>query len=71
MHRAIGSSVPGNHAKVSFGGSLVNELLESGKYVLVNSLDKVTGGPWTRIYPANPNKKSVLDLVTVSEGQVR
>ena len=68
LNRAIGPIVPGYNARVSYGGKLVNSLLENEKYVLLNSLEKVIGGPWTREDPANPDSKSVLDLVIVSKG---
>ena len=66
LNRHIGDIVKGNeNDKVSFGGLLVRELLETGNYVLVNASNKVKGGPFTRYDPAYPgrdDKKSVLDL---------
>ena len=52
LNRHLGSEIPGNSSKVSYGGELVNEFLESGKYVLVNSTEKVKEGPGLgRIHP--------------------
>ena len=55
--------------KVTFGGQLVKDLLETEKYVLVNSTDKVEGGPFTRYDPSDPkcvDKMSCLELVIIS-----
>ena len=64
------SGIKDNNPKVSFGGKLVLELISEGNYCLVNSLVKCDGGPFTREEPNNPNVKSCLDLVIVSEGLV-
>ena len=70
FNRKIGNLVPGNkNAKESLGGSLIRQFIESGRYCLLNSSDKVIGGPFTRYDPANPSdesKRSVLDLCLVS-----
>ena len=67
FNRKIGKLVPGNNDDVeSYGGSLIRQLIETGRYVLVNASDKVKGGPFTRYDPGDPNNKSVLDLVIVS-----
>ena len=61
--------VNGNHEKVSNGGALVREMLSVGKYVLVNAMEKVQGGPFTRYEPNDFNcreKRSCLDLAIVS-----
>ena len=63
---ADNNGVPGNHEKVSFGGQLVRELLEDEEYVLLNSIPRAEGGPWTWVSRANPNIKSCIDLVIVS-----
>ena len=67
-NRHLGSLIPGNIEKVSHGGELMKELLETDKYVLLNSSSKSRNGPWTRIDPADEENKSVLDLVIVSTG---
>ena len=69
MNKHVGDIIPGNHEKCSFGGKLVKNLLNSGKYVLVNASSKVEGGPFTRYDPSKPNdegRKSCLELVIVS-----
>ena len=56
--------------KVLFGGKLVEDLLATEKYVLINSSDKVIIGPYTRYDPSAPDKdskKSVLDLFIISK----
>ena len=48
---------------------MIRQLIETGRYLLLNALEKARGGPYTRYDPADPNdndKKSVLDLVIVS-----
>ena len=70
-NRAIGAGnlgIPGNHPRVSFGGTLVRELLEDQEYTLVNGLDLVQGGPWTWESAADSKIRSCLDLVIVSAG---
>ena len=57
---------PEKEDKPSYGGQLVNEFLDSGKYILMNNSKKTLGGPWTRINPANKDNRSVLDLVIIS-----
>ena len=70
FNRKIGDLVPRNNSESeSYGGSLIRQLIETGRYILVNASDKVKGGPFTRYDPGDPNnnsKKSVLDLVIVS-----
>ena len=68
-NKAVGDIIPGNNAKVSHGGSLVRQFLES-QYVLVDSTTKTINGPFTRYDPSAPQdveKKSTLDLVIVSK----
>ena len=65
-NRHLGSIIPGNNDKVSYGGELIKTLLETEKYVLMNASEKLRGGIWTRIDPADADIKSVLDLVIVS-----
>ena len=69
MNKHVGDIIEGNSDKITFGGQLIRDLLKSNKYLLVNSSNKVIGGPHTRYDPANPHKverKSCLDLVIVS-----
>ena len=66
FNRNLGIS-PDKEDNPSHGGSLVNEFVESGKYVLLNNSQKVVGGPWTRVNPADKENKSILDLVIISE----
>ena len=51
---------------ISFGGSLVRDLLASEEYILVNNSDKTKGGPLPRFDPANKENKSCLELVIIS-----
>ena len=71
FNKHVGDVIKGNESdKVSFGGQLVRDFLENGKYVLVNATKKVIGGPFTRFDPADPNnvdKKSVLSFCIVSQ----
>ena len=63
-NRAVGcdkNGVVGNKSKISYGGGLVRDLIESGDYFMMNSLDLVEGGPWTREDPAF-GTMSCLDL---------
>ena len=60
-----------DYDKASNGGRLILDLLESKRYELVNSSEKVINGPYTHYSPESPNndtKKSVLDLFIVSTG---
>ena len=59
--------VSGNFPEISQGGTYVRSLFFSGKYILANNLSKCRGGPFTRFDPANPDNKTVLDLVSGSE----
>ena len=59
-----------DNGKENHGGKLVNELLSTQDYVLLNNTNKTTGGPYTRYSPEDPDdesKKSMLDLVIVSK----
>ena len=69
MNKHVGNIIKDNHTKVSHGGKLLRELLNTKKYILVNSTNKVKGGPFTRYNPSNPDDdefKSCLDLIIVS-----
>lgn len=50
LNRAVGSDswgVKGNKDKISHGGELIRSLLKTKRYILINNLDLVQGGPWT------------------------
>ena len=69
MNRAIGDGkygVKGNKSKISFGGGLIRNMLKEDRYILINSLDIVTGGPWTWTDRKDNNRKSCLDLAIMS-----
>ena len=70
LNKHIGDLVQGNSSKVSYGGKLLRDFLEEKEYVLVNSMSKVIGGPFTRYDPSVPNRndmKSCLDLIIISK----
>ena len=71
FNKHIGTIINENHEKVSEGGKLILDFLNNDDYVLLNSLsDKVTGGPFTRLEPSDPDnnsKKSCLDFIIVSK----
>ena len=70
FNAAIGKGnlgVKENHERVSYRGKLINELLEEKEIFLVNSMEIQEKGPWTWESRSDPNKKSCLDLVMVSE----
>ena len=58
--------VSGNHEFVSYGGSLVRDLIATEDYILINNSYKTVGGPFTRFDPANKSRKSCLEFVIVS-----
>ena len=69
LNKKVGNDelgVRGNHPEISFGGELVRELIASREYIIVNNTEVAIGGPFTRIDPANENKKSCLDLTIIS-----
>ena len=70
----IGSYVEGNHPRTSPGGKLLVEFLSNKNYTLVNALDVVVNGPFTRYDPKDlndDNKKSLLDFVIISSSLVK
>ena len=71
LNKQVGDLIKGNMVKSTFGGSLVKELLETEKYILVNATNKVVGGPFTRFDPANHHRKSCIDLVIISKGLLK
>ena len=57
--------------KLSFGGKLVNDIIDNEGFTLVNTIPGITrGGPFTRQDPGNPNNKSVLTLALASSNLV-
>ena len=73
MNKHVGGIIKDNHSDVSYGGKLIREFLDSGKYVLVNALNVTEGGPFTRYDPSKPCDdayKSCLDLIIVSKDLV-
>ena len=65
-----GKLVKDNNEKVSVGGKIINKIINEGDYVLLNSHEKTTGGPFTHYAakdPHNNEKKSLLDYVIVSK----
>jgi hypothetical protein len=58
--------VSGGNELITFGGSLVRDLLATEDYILINNSNKTTGGPFTRFDPAGKAKKSCLEFVIVS-----
>ena len=70
LNRGVGGGelgVAGNKEKISFGGQLVRDLIDSEEYVIVNNLGLAEGGPWTWVDPADPQHRSCLDLAIVSQ----
>ena len=58
LNKHIGSDhlgVKGNHDKISFGGSLVRDLLDKGDMILVNNSEKAEGGRFTQKDPSDTN----------------
>ena len=50
LNRAVGAGeegVRGNKSQVSYGGSLVWDLISSGHYCILNNVSLTKGGPWT------------------------
>ena len=71
FNKHIGNVIPNNHDRVTAGGKLVRDLLESDQYILLNGSPKEVDGPFTREDPSDPKnnqKKSVLDLIIISKG---
>ena len=64
LNRAVGNDENGvrnNKTKVSYGGGLVRDLVDSGSFFILNNLDLAEGGPWTREDPSD-GSLSCLDL---------
>ena len=74
QNKHVGDIVDGNNEKVSFGGKLIREFLKNQKYALLNSLNKVRGGHFTRYNPAAPNEKeskACLELIIISKALLK
>ena len=56
---------------MSFGGTLVRELIATGNNFFANNSDRVEGGHRTRIDPADETKGSVLDVFILSVGLMK
>ena len=72
LNRAVGDGemgVEGNKDQVSYGGSIIRDLIISGDFVMLNNLSLTTGGPWTRVCPGT-GRKSCLDLAIGSRNLV-
>ena len=69
LNRAVGigaHGVRGNKIKISQGGKLIRDLIKTDRYVLINNLDLVVGGPWTWVDRQDNARRSCLDLGIVS-----
>ena len=74
LNKHVGDMIKDNHTKVTFGGELIKESLKSDKFLLLNSTNKVTSGPFTQYNPSAPNNdelKSCIDLIIISKGLLR
>ena len=74
LNKKIGNDdlgVKNNHPKISFGGELVRSLLAEGNFICLNNHSNATGGPFTRVDPANPQSLSCLDLVLISRNLIQ
>ena len=49
---------------------MIRIILKDGKFVLINSLDIVSGGPWTWTDRQDSDKKSCLDLAIMSSSLI-
>ena len=70
FNKHVGDLIPNNKDKLSPGGRLVKQLIENGRFVLVNATSKAKGGPFTRFETSQPNNdelKSSIDFVIVSK----
>ena len=71
MNRALGTGewgVEGNKPKISYGGSLIRDLLSTRRFILLNSLPLAKGGPWTWVDRSNDSVRSCLDIAIISAG---
>ena len=69
LNRAVGSDnwgVQANKDKVSPGGELIRNLLKTERYIMINNLDLVQGGPWTWVDRQDGSRRSCLDIGIVS-----
>ena len=73
LNRAVGGGewgVKGNKEKVLPGGQLVRNLIMTERYILINNLDIVKGGPWTWVDRQDSTRRSCLDLGIISASLV-
>ena len=71
MNRALGAGewgIEGNKPNISYGGSLIRDLLATRRYILLNSLPLAKGGPWTWVDRSNSSVRSCLDIGIISAG---
>ena len=69
LNKHVGSDeegIKGNIDKISFGGELLRKFLSQSNYIMLNKLPLTKGGPFTRVDPSNPTKRSCLDYAIVS-----
>ena len=69
MNRKVGNDeygINGNKPTISFEGNLIRNLIKGGRYILINNLDIVKGGPWTWVDRQDSSRKSCLDLGILS-----
>ena len=58
--------IEGNNVRISYGGELLRKFLSERNFSMLNRLALTKGGPFTRVDPADPSKKSCLDYALVS-----
>ena len=69
MNRHIGNGeygIKGNKNLISHGGQLIRDLIQDKRYILINNLDLVEGGPWTWQDRKDKRRQSCLDLGIMS-----
>ena len=67
MNRAVGCDelgVAGNHARISYGGHIVRDMVKNRNCVILNNM--ADEGPWTWIQRGKDSIKSCLDLAICS-----
>ena len=47
----------GNKEKISFGGHLIRNFIESNDVSIINNYSKCTGGPWTWVDRQDSSRK--------------
>ena len=58
LNRKIGNIVENNDDEISLGGQMVKDLINTGKYILINGTKKCKGGVNTRIDLSDSRKGS-------------